>query len=254
MSPILPSDLRTMLASPASGKPPPALDLLRERRLEIGQQTIASVLSERRGLLLRGFTIGAVLLGVVLGATSLVYLRHTMVKSQMGELNQVEEQAATLRQELARRQKRLQAITGLNQQLSEALTSVRPTSALMSELQLRTPQGVQLLSADYSDANLVLRGMALDPLAFARINAMQLELRRSPLIDPASTTINKLERKDPPGVSIDPKVIRPIPVQFELTARLTQLKQPGMQQVLRQLGSTGMARRIELLQEEGLLR
>lgn len=242
-----------MVASPAPGKPPPALDLLRERRLEIGQQTIASVLSERRGLLWRGFTLGALVLGVVLGVTSLVYLRHLMVKSQMGQLNQVEEQEASLRQELSRRRSRLQAITALNQSLSDALTGVRPTSALMSELQLRTPQGVQLLSVDSSDANLVLRGVAIDPLAFARINAMQLELRRSPLFDPASTSLNKLERKELPGVSSDPKLPRPVPVQFELTARLVQLKEARMQQVLRQLGSTGMARRLELLQQEGLL-
>ena len=63
----------------------PVLDLLRETRREIGQQTIAAVLADRRRLLLQGTGVGAVLLGVVLGITALVFLRHQLVKAQMGQ-------------------------------------------------------------------------------------------------------------------------------------------------------------------------
>ena len=215
----------------ANGEQPwPVLDLLREARLEIGQQTIASVLAERRRLLLQGTVAGAVLLGVVFGITGLVFLRHQLVKAQMGQLNEVEAQAAALQRQLAGRNKQMAAITDLNQQLAGALSNVRPTSALMADLQLRTPEGVQLLSAEAGNANLSLKGMASDPLAFARINALQLELRRSPLLDPQGINLSRLERKADAG---DKPHGGPTPVQFEITARFAPLEASRLQQVLR---------------------
>ena len=227
-----------------SGEEPwPVLDLLRETRQEIGQQTIAPVLAERRRLLLQGTSAGAVLLGVVMGITALVFLRHQMVKAQMGQLTEVESEAAALQQQLASRNKQMAAITEVNQQLSSALSNVRPTSALMADLQLRTPEGVQLLSAEAGSANLSLKGLASDPLAFARINALQLELRRSPLLDPQGISLSRLERKPEAG---DKPSVGTTPVQFEITAKFAPLEAARLEQVLRELGSEGMARRLEI--------
>lgn len=228
----------------------PVLDLLRETRQEIGQQTISAVVAERRNLLLQGTTAGAVLLGVVLGISALVFLRHQMVKAQTGQLQAVEEEAAGLQQQLASRNKQMAAITDVNQQLAGALSNVRPTSALMADLQLRTPDGVQLLSAEAGGANLTLKGLAGDPLAFERINALQLELRRSPLLDPKGISLSRLERKSD---AADKDDTGPTPVQFEITASFAPLEAGRLQQVLRELGSDGMARRLELMQKEGVL-
>lgn len=228
----------------------PVLDLLRETRQETGQQTIATVLTERRRLLLQGTGAGAALLGVVLGITALVFLRHQLVKSQMGTLQEVEAEAAALQQQLGSRNKQMAAITTVNQQLSAALSNVRPTSALMADLQLRTPEGIQLLSAEAGDANLNLKGLASDPKAFERINALQLELRRSPLLDPQGISLSRLERKTE---TADQPSDGPPPVQFEITAAFAPLQAARMQQVLRELGSAGMARRLELMQREGVL-
>ena len=228
----------------------PVLDLLRETRQETGQQTIASILTERRQLLLQGSGAGAILLGVVLGITALVYLRHQVVKSQMGTLQAVETEAAALQQQLGSRNRQLAAITTVNQQLAAALSNVRPTSALLADLQLRTPEGVQLLSAETGDAKLTLKGLASDPKAFERINALQLELRRSPLLDPQGISLSRLERKPD---SADQPSNGPPPVQFEITATFAPLQAGRMQQVLRELGSAGMARRLELMQQEGVL-
>lgn len=235
----------------ASGEQPwPVLDLLRESRREIGQETIASVLAERRQLLLQGTSVGAVVLGVVLGMTGLVFLRHQLVKAQMGQLIAVEAQAAELQKQVATRNKQMAAITDVNRQLAGALSNVRPTSALMADLQLRTPEGVQLLSAEAGNANLSIKGLASDPLAFARINALQLELRRSPLLDPQGISLSRLERK---AEEVDKPSGVPTPVQFEITAKFAPLEAARLQEVLRELGSEGMARRLALMQKEALL-
>ena len=201
------------------------------------------------------------LLGVVLGFTALVSLRHQLVKNQMGQLNQVETEAQGLRAELAKRGKRLATITEVNRQLAAALSNVRPSSAVLSELQLRTPEGIQLLSAEAGADNLLVKGVAEDPLAFARINAMQLEMSRSPLLDPLAITLSKLERRSDSGGNAASTSgptsgsgpARPVPVQFEISGRFAQLAPAKLQQVLQQLGSSGMARRLELMKKGGLM-
>ncbi|MFM7085456.1 MAG: PilN domain-containing protein [Cyanobium sp.] len=245
----------------AASEAQPVFDLLRERRQEIGQHAMAPVLASRRRLLLQGSAIGAGFLGVVLGFTALVSLRHQLVKTQMGQLNQVDTEAQGLRAELARRGKRLATITEVNRQLAVALSTVRPSSAVLSELQLRTPEGVQLVSAEAAANALLVKGLAEDPLAFARINAMQLEMSRSPLLDPLGITLSKLERRSEnattapstngPNGSTGPA--RPVPVHFEISGRFAEIAPAKLQQVLQQLGSRGMARRLELMQKGGLM-
>ncbi|MFM7312745.1 MAG: PilN domain-containing protein [Cyanobium sp.] len=258
MSPLRLPDLRNRSLPGGSGSSASALgddagfpvfDLLREPRQDLGQHPIAPILGDRRRLLLQGTTVGAVVLGVVLGLSALVFLRHQVVKAQMGSLNEVEAQYAALQAELANRNKQMAAIVEVNRQLAGALSNVRPTSALLSELQLRTPDGVQLLGAGAGSDNLTLRGVAIDPMAFARINALQLELRRSPLLDPLGISLSRLERK----VEANAPANAVSPVQFEVTARFTQLPAAKMAQALQQLGSEGMSRRLQLLQREGML-
>ncbi|MEI7665881.1 MAG: hypothetical protein WCI65_07540 [Synechococcaceae cyanobacterium ELA263] len=228
----------------------PGLDLLRERRRQIGQESITVALADRRRLLVQGTVLGAIVLGVILGVIGLVYLRHQMVLGQMGRLNEVEAEAVQLRQQSGARKARLAQITAINKQLVVALTSVRSSSALMKELQIRLPVGIQLSAADTSSGSLVLRGQTFDPQAFERINAFQLELQNSPLLDPNAISLTKVERKAP-DANLPPGV-RP-PVTFELTAPFAPLEASQQLQILRQLGSGGLARRLELLQREGLL-
>ncbi len=234
----------------AAGSAPAGLDLLRERRRAIGQQPITVALADRRRLLTQGTVLGTIVFGVVLGVIGLVFLRHQMVKAQMGQLTQVEAQAAQLRQQMGTRKARLQQIAVINRQLVTALTSVRSSSALMSELQIRMPAGIQLQSADASGSALVLRGQTFDPEAFERINALQLELQKSPLLDPTGIVLTKVERR-PPDANL-PAGVRPS-VAFEVSAGFAQISASQQLQILRQLGSGGLARRLELLQREGLL-
>lgn len=243
-------------ASPPAGLPiPPAgfapgLDLLRERRRLIGQESMTVALADRRRLLIQGTTLGGIVLGALLGVIALVHLRHQLVLAQMGRLHAVEAQADQLRQQLGARKARLAQITTINNQLVVALTSVRSSSALMKDLQIRLPVGIQLTSMDTTGGSLVLRGQTFDPQAFERINAFELELKHAPLLDPGAISLSKVERKAPDADL--PRGVRP-PVTFELTAAFTPLESRQQLMILRQLGSGGLARRLELLQREGLI-
>lgn len=238
----------------------PVLDLLRERRLELGIEPLAATLSQRRGLLQRGALIGLAVAGVVAGGCAALMLQHAVVRSRMARLNQVEAEAQQLRIQLTGRQQRLAATTAINRTLATALTSSRTSAALLAELQLDTPQGLQLTSLESSGDTLSLKGKALDPYALVRINALQLQLQRSPLFQPDAVRLAKVERQPPrsaepagPGPAAAKLPPEPGPVAFEITAGFATLSPSDQLAQLSRLGSEGMARRLRLLRQEGLM-
>ncbi len=238
----------------------PLLDLLRERRQELAQESMASTLLDRGPLLLRGALIGASLLAVALAGSALVFLRHQLVKAQASQLARFEGEASQLQAEMTTGKARLDQLTATNRSLTEALTTLRTSSALLADLQLRTPEGIQLLSAEARGSTLVLKGQAVDPLAFARINAMQLELARSPLMNADGVALVKLERADKTpapgqqgGEGAPAAAEVASAVSFEMSGPFASLPPARQLVVMQELGSLGMARRLQLLQAEGLI-
>lgn len=230
---------------------PLVLDLLRERRQELGQEPMAALIIERPRLLWEGALVGAALVGLVAGTTLMVFLRLRYVQSQMGELERYEGVAAALRSQAASRRTAVLRIKETNNQLASALTDVRSSSALLADLQLHTPDGVQLTEASAGNENLTLKGLARDPMAFARINAMQLELQRSALLDPRGIRIVRVQRQE----LVTPNMPTPQagPVSFEITAPFARLSSTAQLSAFRSLGADGMARRLQLLSDEGLI-
>lgn len=232
----------------------PVLDLLRQRREELGLEPLSGALAERRSLVRRGVLIGGGLLAAVGLATGLVFLQRQFLKAQMGPLLQYEAQAADLRTRLESRKAKVDGIVATNRKLVDALTNVRTSSALLADLQLRTPEGVQLRSAAARESGLVVKGQARDPKAFSRINALQLELQRSPLLEPGGVNLTKVERVAEKGNNAPAGVITgPDPVAFDMGGPFATLAPARQLDLLQSLGSNGMARRLQLLQREGLL-
>jgi type IV pilus assembly protein PilN len=155
-----------------------------------------------------------------------------------------------------------------NQQLVKRLSDVRSSSALLADLQLRVPEGVQLTKVRMLSPNEIeLEGLARDPVGFGRVNAMELMLRRSPLFQASGVTIDKVERVPAKEVEIRPqegtapgapvrsaKVALPSAVIFKIKATLSPLSPGQLVGVMDSLKAEGMARRLELLQREGLLK
>lgn len=230
---------------------PLVLDLLRERRQELGQEPMAALIAERPRLLWEGLLVGAGLVGLVAGTTLMVFLRLQYVQSQMGELDRYEAEATALRSKAAAGRTVLERLNETNRQLAAALTDVRSSSALLADLQLHTPEGVQLTEAMAAGADLKLKGVARDPMAFARINALQLELQRSLLLRPDGIRIVRVQRQD----LVTPRQVIPQagPVAFEIKASFAPLIPTAQLAAFRALGAEGMARRLQLLSDEGLI-
>jgi type IV pilus assembly protein PilN len=234
------------------------LDLLRERRRTLGIEALSATLAQRRALLQRGALIGLTLLGSMFGLWTLLLLQGALVRSQLNQLEPFEAEAADLQAQIDARNQKLAALKNTNQELAQALTSGRTSSALLTALQLNTPVGVQLLSVDTTSA-LLIKGQAFDPLALVLINAFQLRLQGLAFFEPKSVQLTKVERQ-PSVVQAAPRSGKgpepppePGPLAFEIRASFASLDAQRQLALLQQFGSEGMARRLNLLRSEGLM-
>jgi type IV pilus assembly protein PilN len=229
------------------------LDLLREKRQELNLPEPAEASIQGRRWLLQGVVIGAALVGVSLGVAVLVFLRALIVSSAIEALDTVEAEVQLFETQLNASRAKLNGVTKANQDLVKGLLAVRSGSAVLRDLQMRVPEGIQLTSAAEEGSGYRLKGLSSDPQAFARINALQLQLKRSPLLDPNSITLVKASREA--AVASTPQAQSVVaPVNFEIQVNFRPAITPlAEKQILTQLGSDGLVRRLDLLQREGLL-
>ena len=235
------------------------LDFLREQREKEGLPSMAEVLPARAALIRLGCLIGGSLLLGVLGLTGVTWLRHEANKGNAQKLDETKRQLKSARQRSEELETRFSQVNGANRKRATDLATLRSSAALLSELQLRTPEKVQIKSVQLSDMALQVKGVAVEPMAFARINALQLSLQQSPLLAKDISLI-KAERLPPIAKPLTAEkaanplsLFTPTSVSFELNAPLATLKPKQRAAVLRVLGAEGMAGRLELLDREGLL-
>ena len=224
-------------------------DLLREKRQELNLPGPVQVAVQGRQLLARGVAIGAALIGISLGMAVLVLMRALMVSAEVDRLGTVEAEVQLFETQLTAARGKLNRLEKVNADLVKGLIAVRSGSALMRDLQLRVPEGVQLTTATEEGNGYRLKGVSRDPQAFARINAFQLQLKRSALVDTNAVTLVKASR----GVA-EANTSGLGPVSFELLINFRPPISPlAEKQILTQLGAEGLVRRLDLLQREGLL-
>ena len=238
-----------MSSTPMAAK----FDLLHEKRQELNLPEPAEASIQGRRWLVQGVVIGAALVGVSLGVAVLVFLRALIVSSAIEALDTVEAEVQLFETQLNASRAKLNGVTKANQDLVKGLLAVRSGSAVLRDLQMRVPEGIQLTSAAEEGSGYRLKGLSRDPQAFARINALQLQLKRSPLLDPNSITLVKASREA--AVASTPQAQSVVaPVNFEIQVNFRPAITPlAEKQILTQLGSDGLVRRLDLLQREGLL-
>jgi type IV pilus assembly protein PilN len=175
-------------------------------------------------------------------------VRQQWLSAELDRLALVEAEVQAADRRVASARSKLNSIKRSNDALVQGLVNARSGAALLRDLQRRVPEGVQLSTVEWAPGgtSLQLSGRAANPLAFARINALQIELARSPLLDPGSVKLRKASRSD------DAKDAGL--VTFELNGKFRpRLPATAELRLLNELGATGMARRLQLLKAEGLL-
>jgi len=227
------------------------LDLLRERRIELGLPADPPRPADPRRLLLIGGAVGAGLVAATVGLSLLLRWQQQMLSNELHRLAPVQSQVEGLEAQLKAERATTEATRKGNLQLAEGLVAVRSGTALMTDLSQRTSTGLQLTALKVNKDDLELKGRSTDPGAFERINALVLRLKASPLLDPATVKLGRAKRAAPEtGPKAGPSPL----VTFQLAAGFREpLTGSAQLRLLQGLGADGMARRLELLQRQGLL-
>ena len=218
----------------------PKADLLQQRRLELGLPLEPVPVSPLFSLVLKGGIAGVVL--VMLALLTLVGLQHRqqLLQDEIDALNPVEKRVGDAKAQLRSMNSRRATLEQQTQSIAEQLVAVRSGSALLEQLRRVTPQGVRLVSVDANPSKLLIKGESQGMDAFERINALDLNLEALPDMLPDSTTVVK---------AVADKQGR---IAFTLEAKLDPVMKPTPEH-LRGLGAEGLARRLELLQDQGVL-
>ena len=111
---------------------------------------------------------------------------------------------------------------------------------MLEQLRRVTPQGVRLVSVDANPSQLLIKGESRGTNAFERINALDLNLEALPDMLSDGTSVVKAQ------ADVEGRIA------FTLEAKLDPATKPTAE-YLRGLGAEGLARRLELLQGEGVL-
>ena len=218
----------------------PKADLLQQRRLELGLPLEPVPVPPLFSLVLKGGIAGVVL--VMLALLTLVGLQHRqqLLQDEIDALNPVEKRVGDAKARLRSMNSRRSTLEQQTQSIAEQLVAVRSGSALLEQLRRVTPQGVRLVSVDANPSKLLIKGESQGRDAFERINALDLNLEALPDMLPDGTTVVK---------AVADKQGR---IAFTLEAKLDPVMKPTPEH-LRGLGAEGLARRLELLQDQGVL-
>ena len=218
----------------------PKPDLLQQRRLELGLPLEPASVPPPLSLLFKG-GMGALVL-VMLAVLTLLGLQHRQqqVQVEVDALNPVERQVGDAKARLRAMRSRRSTLEQQTQSIAEQLVAVRSGSALLEQLRQVTPQGVRLVSLNANPSKLLIKGESQGADAFERINALDLNLEVLSDMLPDGTTVVKALADNQGQIA------------FSLEAKLDPTMKPTPEH-LRGLGAEGLARRLELLQGEGLL-
>ena len=218
----------------------PKPDLLQQRRLELGLSLEPAPVASWLSLVLKGGIGGLVL--VMLAVLTLLGLQHRqqVVQAEIDALHPVEKRVGDAKARLSAMTSRRSTLEQQTQSIAQQLVAVRSGSALLEQLRQVTPQGVRLVSVDANPSKLLIKGESQGIDALERINALDLNFEALPGMLPNGTTVVKAQA-DKQGR-----------IAFTLEAKLDRTSKPTPAQ-LRGLGAEGLARRLELLQDEGVL-
>ena len=216
-------------------------DLLRDRRLELGLPPTPPPLRPARGLVLFGSGVGLVLVVVVAALQWLAQAREQTLQGQVERMATVEQTARRLNAQLKTVTARGNSLDKDTRQIVSQLVAVRSGSAFLEQLRRVTPQGVQLRSVgvDASGTTLTLEGAAQSPEAFERLNAFGLNLEDLPAVSAGGAVVQKATA-DETGL-----------LQFTVKVSLDVGVAPTAEQ-LTDLGADGLARRYQLLKQQGM--
>ena len=132
-----------------------------------------------------------------------------------------------------------------NAAIADAIADVRSSSAVLAEVRRLVPESIVLNRLVLNGNNLEISGLAEQPNGLRLVNALLLRLSASGFFAPRSVELLKADLA---------QQAEPAMVRFSLRAAFAADAGVAMRASLSLLGAEGMARRMAVLAQEGLVK
>jgi len=220
------------------------VDLLRERRIELGLPAQPAPFVPTRLLLRRGALLGGAVLLVSGAITAAVNWRGQQQQQQLEALAPTAQRLASAEAQLRRLSTKTAAVNKDTTKIAQQLVAFPGGSPLLEQLRRVTPVGVQLQELSVGQAQIQLSGKAqigASPGPLERINAFALSLSQLPMTREQGVKVMKITRED----GDDSAVTFSVDWALNPTVRLSLIQ-------LQDLGASGLAERYRLLEQRGI--
>ena len=220
------------------------VDLLRERRIELGLPAQSVPFVPARLLLRRGALLGGAALFISLVLTAVLNWRGQQQQQQLESLAPLEQRLMAAETKLRRLRTNTAAVKKETIRIAQQLVAFPGGSPLLEQLRRVTPVGVQLQELSVGEAQIQLSGRVQigdNPGPLERINAFTLSLSQLPMTREQGVKVIKITRED----GDDPAVTFSVEWALNPKVRLSLIQ-------LQELGAIGLAERYRLIEQRGV--
>ena len=219
------------------------LDLLRQRRerFQLERPRVIPV----RELLLRGGLIGAVAPLLLLFVALFLVVQERQLLKHQKRLEPIAAEHDRVDQALTEATQMLEKSRSTNSAIAKAIADVRSSSAVLAEVRQLVPESIALDRLEVKGNVLEISGYAQQPNGLRLVNALLLRLSASGFFGPEQVRLSKASVVVAAGQA---------KLQFSLVAGFAADAVSAMRSSLPRLGAEGMARRMAVLEQEGLVK
>ena len=219
------------------------LDLLRQRRDRFGLERPRVV--PVRELLWRGGLIGAVAPLLLLLLMLFLVLQERQLAQRQRWLEPIAAEHDRVETALIEATTQLEQSRATNGAIAQAMADVRSSSAVLAELRRLVPATIVLDRIVVKNNALELSGSAEQPNGLRLVNALLLRLSASGFFNPQRVELSRAD------VSVR---VEQAKLRFSVSAGFAGDAALAMRTSLPRLGAEGMARRMDVLVQEGLVK
>ena len=220
------------------------VDLLRERRIELGLPAQSVPFVPARLLLRRGALLGGAALLLSLVLTAVLNWQGQQQQQQLESLAPLAQRLTAAEAQLRRLRTKTSAVKKDTTRIAQQLVAFPGGSPLLEQLRRVTPVGVQLQELSVGQGQIQLSGrvqIGENPGPLERINALALSLSQLPITRAQGVKVMKITREE----GDDPAVTFSLEWELNPKVRLSLIQ-------LQELGSIGLVERYRLLEQQGV--
>ena len=197
-----------------------------------------------------GISLGVFILFVAISLCGGTYIYGRNLLAHKKYLQSIETEYTLLEQKYKETLKLVKEIKQINNEIATGIAGIKSGSALLSEIRKVTPKTVQLEKIESNDLKIKAEGIASQPNGLLSVNALKIQFENSLFLDEDQV---KLEKAWEGQVREESNKKLTTILNFRINAKFSENYNAKLIKYLDQLGSIGLAKRVSLLTEEGLI-